>query len=65
MAADPHPNNGTTTSPFALPAMADAYPLDSAERRTVDQLLDEFQREHANGDEAVARAGLTPGPEPR
>jgi len=36
-------------SPFELPAMADAYPLDQAERQTIDELLDELRRERADG----------------
>lgn len=34
-------------SPFELPAMADAYPLDDAERRSVDEVLSELRRERA------------------
>lgn len=41
---------GATKSPFALPAMADAYPLDPSERHTVDELLKQLERERNNGD---------------
>ncbi len=37
----------TVASPFELPAMSDAYPLDSDERRTIDDLLSTFAEERA------------------
>jgi hypothetical protein len=42
--------SGGTRSPFALPAMADEYPLDPSERRAVDELLEQFERERTNGE---------------
>ncbi len=44
-------SDGAGKSPFALPAMADAYPLDPAERQAVDELLRQLEHERANGDE--------------
>jgi hypothetical protein len=39
-------------SPFELPAMSDAYPLDRVERQTIDDLLDKFAQERAERSQA-------------
>ncbi len=49
MTLEPPATDSTNESPFVLPAMADAYPLDPAERRSVDELLAELERERAGG----------------
>lgn len=52
-----HDTNGAVpVSPFELPAMADAYPLDDAERRSIDEVLSELRRER----EAVSRGVVAP-----
>ncbi len=43
-------SDGAVKSPFVLPAMADAYPLDPAERQAVDEFLRQLKHERANGD---------------
>ncbi len=40
--------NHGAQSPFGFPAMADAYPLDQAERETIDELLEELGRERVD-----------------
>jgi hypothetical protein len=51
-------SNAATKSPFALPAMADAYPLDPSERQAVDELLQQLERERTNGETNAAPADL-------
>ncbi len=58
MTLEPSATDGTNESPFVLPAMADAYPLDPAERRSVDELLAELERERANGSAGGLAGGV-------
>ncbi len=57
MNASDNGNHGAQ-SPFGFPAMADAYPLDQAERETIDELLDELSRERVD----ATRDAATPSP---